>query len=376
MKASPTRTLNPLPFTDLEPKRFEDLVRQLIYDYKTWRRLEATGRSGSDDGFDARGLEITQITLPSESRDAEEEEPLDETTADRLWLIQCKREREIGPTKVIKYLDEINLSGEVKLHGIIFAAACDFSKKARDNFYSWCRTHGIQEAIIWGKGEIEDMLFQPKNDGLLFAYFGISLTIRQRSQATQIRANIATKRKLKRTVLTNSAEVLVRDPSDQEYPFVEAGKTPDKWWVFPPEELTYAGLSMSVGWFYAYLDPKSGEWDAARMVGAMRRHHLWAIKDPKIEELRDEARQTWEELPDENKAWLKVSGVIALENILAVDECGDNIFPGVHIVSVNFAPSGRSFLDEPKWLPLLFGGNYFGYNNQAGEPQGPPEPSF
>lgn len=32
-----TRTMNPLPFQDLEPKRFEDLVRQLAYDFKPWR---------------------------------------------------------------------------------------------------------------------------------------------------------------------------------------------------------------------------------------------------------------------------------------------------------------------------------------------------
>jgi hypothetical protein len=40
MTATPTRTYNPLPFTDLEPKRFEDLVRQLVYDFRPWRRLD------------------------------------------------------------------------------------------------------------------------------------------------------------------------------------------------------------------------------------------------------------------------------------------------------------------------------------------------
>ena len=50
MSATPTRTYNPLPFTELEPKRFEDLVRQLVYDFRPWRRLEATGRSGSSTG--------------------------------------------------------------------------------------------------------------------------------------------------------------------------------------------------------------------------------------------------------------------------------------------------------------------------------------
>jgi len=44
--ARTTRTLNPLHFEDLEPHRFEDLVRQLAYGYTRWRSLEATGRLG------------------------------------------------------------------------------------------------------------------------------------------------------------------------------------------------------------------------------------------------------------------------------------------------------------------------------------------
>jgi hypothetical protein len=53
-----TRTVNPLQFDALEPKRFEDLERQLLYDFRVWRKLEPTGRMGSDDGFDARGWEM------------------------------------------------------------------------------------------------------------------------------------------------------------------------------------------------------------------------------------------------------------------------------------------------------------------------------
>jgi hypothetical protein len=142
MSATPTRTYNPLPFTDLEPKRFEDLVRQLVYDFRPWRRLEATGRSGSDDGFDARALEI--VEAPDAATPVDRDEPEDETAttdgaADRLWLIQCKRERTINPAKLKSHLGQINLSPEEKLHGIIFAAACDFSMASRDAFYAWCR---------------------------------------------------------------------------------------------------------------------------------------------------------------------------------------------------------------------------------------------
>jgi hypothetical protein len=57
MRPQPSRTIGPLHFEDLEPHRFEDLVLRLIYDFRPWRELQATGRSGSDDGFDARGIE-------------------------------------------------------------------------------------------------------------------------------------------------------------------------------------------------------------------------------------------------------------------------------------------------------------------------------
>ncbi|NYG46218.1 hypothetical protein GGD67_003689 [Bradyrhizobium sp. IAR9] len=53
-KSIPTKTTGPLHFEDLEPHRFEDLVRRLLYDFRQWRELEATGRTGSDEGFDAR----------------------------------------------------------------------------------------------------------------------------------------------------------------------------------------------------------------------------------------------------------------------------------------------------------------------------------
>jgi hypothetical protein len=85
-----TRTIGPLHPEDLEPHRFEDLVRQLIYDLRSWRSLEATGRTRSDDGFDVRAMEI--IFGDGEARqdlgdeDEEDEAP---TNTDRVWLVQC-----------------------------------------------------------------------------------------------------------------------------------------------------------------------------------------------------------------------------------------------------------------------------------------------
>jgi hypothetical protein len=179
----PSKTIGPLQFEDLDPHRFEDLIRQLIYDFRTWKSLEGLGRSGSDEGFDVRGVQLL------DSPDSDEEDKEDQgnqeasNTSERLWLIQCKREKSIPPQKLAKYAKAIV---GMDLYGVIFAACCDFSKRARDSFLTKMRTKGVQEVYIWGKAELEDMLFQPKNDHLLFAYFGISLAIRQRSLRTEM----------------------------------------------------------------------------------------------------------------------------------------------------------------------------------------------
>lgn len=74
--AQATKTMNPLHFEDLEPHRFEDLVRQLIYDFRPWRKLEPTGRTGGDEGFDVRGYEIVTSNDPP-PREHEDEDALE-----------------------------------------------------------------------------------------------------------------------------------------------------------------------------------------------------------------------------------------------------------------------------------------------------------
>jgi hypothetical protein len=340
-----TRTLNPLPFQDLEPKRFEDLVRQLAYDFRPWRRLEATGRSGGDEGFDARGLEV--VGNPAQRDDAEtaddEQSDVSAGAPDRLWLVQCKRERVIGPSKAEAHLKEIVVRPEEPLYGLIFAACCDLSKKTRDAIIEWGRTNGLEEVHVWGRGELEDMLFQPKNDHLLFAYFGISLVIRRRSQATQLRSDLAMKRKLLKTVALSSAAILVRDPADDSYPYVEEGTRPTGWWVYDPEGVTHRGLMLSVRWHQAFVDFSTGEWDAADAVASMEPHHPWRVDDPEKERLNQEASKAWNSFPERNRGWVKLSRFVSFRSILAVDEDGDDVFQGTHLY-VPFHPTHGPFI--------------------------------
>jgi hypothetical protein len=348
-----TRTIGPLHFEDLEPKRFEDLVRQLAYEFKPWRRLEATGRAGSDDGFDARGYEIVSKealeraapTAPSEDPGqpgADEDEALVEGADDRLWLIQCKREKAIGPLKLVKYLGDIVLAEGEKLHGIVFTAACDFSKTARDKFSAKCRELGFEEWHLWGKAELEDRLFRPENDHLLFAYFGVSLTIRRRSQRADLRARLVMKRKANRILGKNSHQhVLLRSPDDVAYPHSENVpnfKTAAPWVLRRYEGMLHDGLRFLVRRHFAYLSDDGKQWDAALRVNDALSHDDPWRKEEEPWELRAQAHTAWDTFPEANRAWLEVCGIVPFDAVLDIDELGDDYVSAPHV----YVP----FLDE------------------------------
>jgi hypothetical protein len=99
-KAQIARTYAPIHFDDLDPHRFEDLVRELIYDFRDWQTIEATGRAGGDDGFDIRAFEKVIRAAPREDDESEDDiHPMD----GRRWMIQGKREKTITPADIKKY---------------------------------------------------------------------------------------------------------------------------------------------------------------------------------------------------------------------------------------------------------------------------------
>src|SRR5437762_1587544 len=100
-----TRTVNPLHFEDLEPHRFEDLVRQLIYDFRNWSRLEALGRSGNDDGIDIRGVEAVEDDIEAEDENVSTIDTK-QAVKEKIWTIQCKRYSKLSPNQVEKILED------------------------------------------------------------------------------------------------------------------------------------------------------------------------------------------------------------------------------------------------------------------------------
>jgi hypothetical protein len=338
-----SQTTNPLHFEDLEPHRFEDLVRQLIYEFRPWKSLEATGRSGSEQGFDVRGLEATDAISTPDS-DMDEEEPSEETQEvpppARVWLVQCKREKSISPKKLEKYSEDIQDSG---IYGVIFAAACDFSKKARDVFHSSLQKKNIQEIHIWGKAELEDMLFQPKNDNLLFAYFGISLVIRHRSLRTQIRSKLAMKRKAINSLgelrHQDRKKIVIRDANGSSYPFEDAefAQKPNWHRAFFLGHY-YDGIICKVKESFAYLHEDKKQWDYVSTFNEMEYTRLmWQEQEDDKRRKRWEERerivQFWRKAPADSQAVLEVFWFVPYESIVAIDGDGDafEFWPHIYV---------------------------------------------
>lgn len=337
--ARTSRTINPLHFEDLDPKRFEDLVRQLIYDFRNWTQLEATGRSGSDGSFDARGWE----SYIASDNDSETDDPA--TRQERLWLNQCKREKEIGPKKIEGYAKEV-LKTNKDLHGVLFVASCDLSLAARNKFRTILLKAGIKEVYIWGRGELEDQLFRPENDHLLYAYFGFSLVVRSRTKKTYLRSKLATKKKLIKTLgPVNRAlhkEILVRDASDKAYPIKKDVKDFDKhprWRLAICSGHYHDGIMVLRQRSYAYIDDTGKKWDVIEGHDISR-----PMRDPwnKEDDSRVNYWEIWDQVPKKNKAWLVVEAAIPYENILAIDEDGDEICSVPHIY-IQQQPDGKFF---------------------------------
>lgn len=357
---SVTRTMGPLHLEDLEPHRFEDLVRQLLYDFRPWRELEATGRSGADDGFDARGWEglpATGLIDPDEAEAATEQ-----PGSERQWLIQCKREKAIGPKKLTDYLDALPDASGIGLYGLIFVAACDFSITARDAFRERARALGFQEARLWGKAELEDSLFQPKNDHLLFAYFGISLQIRKRSARTMIRSRLAAKRKAKK-ILSGSDDCLILDGADERYPSLDANealprKERGRWSVWEFSRHSAYGMLFRARRHFAFIDDDQVHWDFAEtMNDALPHEDPWRT-EPRGEDhwqTRAKAMTQWDALEPKNKAWFEILVILPYDALIDIDSEGDEFFHGPILYVDNFLPDGRPPFAEGHILSLSAG---------------------
>ena len=361
-----TKTLNPLPFNSLDPHRFEDLIRQLFYDFRHWSNLDPVGKLGNDDGIDIRGYEW----YLDEESDEEESDELPERRNERLWIIQCKREKNITPKKMTECLKEIFLRNKEVPYGFIFAACCEFSKKTHDVFREFMLKKRVQEFSLWGKSSIEDKLFLPKNDHLLFAYFGISLQIKKRSIRQNVRSKLAIKKKVTSILGASIDEtykpVLIRDVADFDYP--DPSKRMDKkghykWFpaIFIGQEAW--GIVTRFRTHYAYVNEETKEYDFIDDLNTIWGTTGYIWHQPKKE--RDEYFQKdelyrnycYQKIPEKNRATLELYGLIKFKAIVDIDKDGDRYSEDPHVYAefVDGRPFDQAWgvLTRPMNLPEI-----------------------
>lgn len=328
----PTRTTNPIHFEDLDPKRFEDLVRELIYDFRDWQTIEATGKGGGDDGFDIRAYErATTTTIDEDGNEVVH------PTYGNMWMIQCKREKALPPNKVKKILEDIDPRNPP--YGYILAAATNFSKKSYDAFRDELTRLGVLEFHLWGNATLETELHQPKNDRILFTFFGISNVRRKASRATEIRSVVSNKNRLMRVLGDNPKHswILARDSKDMHYPYefrhADFDKIP-RWKAYEVVELHPRGVIVLMKRCYAYFDDANKTYDFSEPSITLHNPHDRTKDADSDQEKREKlclVKDYWERLPQNNQAMYHLNGIIRYEDMLVIDDKGDSWIEIPHI---------------------------------------------
>ena len=347
-----TKTLGPIHFEDLDPHRFEDLVRELAYDFKDWQSIEATGRGGSDDGFDIRAYErLGDTTAESDDQDSGEEatHPME----GQVWMFQCKREKEIGPARVASIISD-GVDHKVPPYGYVLAAPVNFSKASYDEFREELRKRGVMEFYLWGRAALEDMLHLPKNDHILFTFFGISLVSKRKSRATEIRTFVNTKNKLLKLLGEHPHQkaVLLRDTKDVHYPYkaeYKDFKKRPRWKEFPVVEMHPLGLVVEVAKYFAFHDPIKKEWDYSDTVNLVPRQ-VDEEEREQSHDLRQNVEGFWEFFQKANQTMFVVNGVVRFDSIAVIDSEGDLLHKFPHIY-VDFQ-GDRTFVGFHEYLEI------------------------
>jgi hypothetical protein len=337
--ARATRTINPLHFEDLEPHRFEDLVRQLAYAFRPWRSLEATGRKGNDEGVDIRGWERI-----GSADDIEGGEAIDDPATDREWRIQVKRHKSLGPADLRTIVSEAVPSGGPPPYGLIIAAACDVSADALAAFRETAVERGVVESHMWSNAHLEDALFRPDNDHLLFAYFGISIASRRRAQLTELRAMLALKRKVRGAIDNKDDDknrglhqALVVRNIEATYPNFDKlhgqmRSYAPPWHAVTLKEINPLGLVVDRFHYEGRVKP-DGTWDIQEGSRWWASNSAWHYENFFDDDDNPTARAYFsigEEAP-ETKV-VTEQRLIPWENIVEVDPGGDSILSDPHLI--------------------------------------------
>jgi hypothetical protein len=181
------------------------------------------------------------------------------------------------------------------------------------------------------------MLHLPKNDHILFTFFGFSLVSRRKSRATEIRAVVSAKNKLFKLLgeRPHYQPVLLRDTKDVYYPYkakYKDFKKRPRWREYPAIEMHPWGVILEVAKFFAFHDPNKKVWDYTDAINLVNRQ-VDAKEQKKNHEVRQNIQSFWEFFPKSHQAMFTVTGLVRFDSIVLIDGEGDlrHRFPHIYI---------------------------------------------
>lgn len=315
MSANPTRTTNPIHFSDLDPIRFEDLCLALIYPLHPWEDIRHYGRQGSDEGVDIFAIENL------------------EDGSQRRWIVQCKRYSKASKSHLTKAVDKALTDSSQAPEVFLIVISCDVSRAAHEGYENHAADKGIETPLIWTQSVLEAKLYSDRQD-LLFTYFDVSQAPESRKRERRIKRNLAMKRRVRAELLTGSVEpqdvtkqpnkrfcsteAIIHSIDDTEYPWTS--DTPEGrisgWFKLEFWDTYFNGISFILGIRYVIISANGA----------------WAIVShgQEINEGRLVKKKAWH------------IGQIPYRNIVEIDRHGDEYYPFPHIYC-RFANAGEPY---------------------------------
>lgn len=323
--AKPTKTTNPIHFTDLGHERFEDLCMQLVFRLHRWEDINHDGRAGGDEGVDIRAIQR-----------------LDDNSL-RHWYVQCRRYKKAGPRVLKGAVDDALAKAVASPDVLLVVIACNVSLKARKAYEEYAAEKGVEAPLLWPASKLEATLYSDHPD-LLFTFFGISLARQERSKESSVKRNLAMKRKLRRVLNPGCGRIIIRSIDDDEYP--EATSPPEGrmsgWFRSEFHDFYYGGIELALRIEYVMIDRTDGRWAVVDTVG---------IEFMPVGEEQEDVTHHYKfhehidlERYDIAKAFRL--GRIPYRNIVECDEEGDEYYNESHLYcKYDFAKGGEPYED-------------------------------
>ncbi|MEI8202455.1 MAG: restriction endonuclease [Bacteroidota bacterium] len=252
----PTRTINRIHFSDLDPMRFEELCYDIINNQREWKNLNHVGRKGNDRGIDIIG------------KDAKND----------IWYFQCKRYAKITINEIKNIVDKIKSSNEKYPDYLELFISCDISIRQLEKFKEFSNELKLKSCRIWDITSIESFLYKEEHNKLLYKYFGIQFSQRENSKANLVKQKLKIKKRIERDFINKSldidfiknviryepsckftiGELIIRNIDNDNYPSVNDDS---EWFKAEIYDLYFEGLEIDLFDQTEIFVNEEGNWD-------------------------------------------------------------------------------------------------------------------